>query len=1632
MFSDDFLLGNSLHTQKKNFQHFLCHGLIDELQNHFPFSTSFSGYSLELVIDAPNYVLKKPKLSSHQALEDGHHYKTELYVPATWLINNIPMAPTTFLFLGEIPMMTEEGHFIFNGSSRNVVGQLVRSPGIYYKVRLGKGNFRRHLVSFLSQNGCWFRLWIDRWGRCWGRINKMDKIPLFALIRAFGFHDQFLSRMLSNQFLFEQSRQKFPTDQLWFIGKLYNAVVFIYMDLHGTRSKSPYYLKACEFFFRTFFQPKTYSFGSAGRRFLDQKLGRAQQLTQTLKPEDFLDALEKLVQLEYGFIWVDNIDHLQNRRVRTISELFQNELRNGLQEIERQFRKKVQKIQDLLSLPDMESPLLKNLPFYKKNQLPFEQSAPYQFSQKSQKIRYGSAALLTRSLGPKVIHSSIKQKRIRVENFLQQNFVEPTYLAPRYQHTFGLQSQKSFYSISPVSQPSSTKTVFIKNLKANTFTKHSVSQKVRVRIRKNYRLKHHLQNVKGKSLSSWLLSSTGLQKKYKIELANLTSPQRFASSNQSFRDRNKKNKKVYYPLRSPKWSFRPIVYPHFSMTQTHPFFISKPPPKFLQSLIESQCITKAFNQFFGLHPLSQLLDQSNPLSAAAHRRRFTSLGPGGVNRDAGLAVRDIHPSHYGRLCPIETPEGKNAGLVHSLAMYARINAFGTLETPFFYQYSDHTYRKSVVQAPPEQISYLSETSAKTRSLDRNLLSKFTYLCETKRTSEPFVQNAADTSSLSVRETCRFLAAEEEFFFTKGQPLFFARVAPSEFYSKESKLNNSFLNERASVKNLNLPFANNGHAKSLIQAESCQFRAISPIQILSLATSLIPFLEHNDANRALMGSNMQRQAVPLLYREKAIVGTGFEKSANQGIVAKKSGIIYSSNSTQILLRTDSGIDIYPLSTFSRSNQATALQEQSFVTPGEPILQGTSFADREGTYGGELAIGRNLLLGYMPWEGYNFEDAVVISERLVQEDMYTSVHLERYTVSLDQRQNEQLTQRPPNVDIDQTKNLDSDGIIQKGVFVDKEGILVGKQILIPDQKITPSFRLRAKIFQQNPPFYDDTSYRLTRGSGGKILRVQLKFHSRPQMDAPFRFWYRDRYYRLPSYQFGHSMQPTLGTPRTRTLNTLENKSMSKLKSTFSDASPFLLTSNFPKESFPIQTFPLDLWVEKSKFDLFYIPARLTRLPYLRHNKLSKRVQKEIRNLNFHKRVISKETLSASLSSIQILIATKRRIQIGDKISGRHGNKGIVSLILPRAHMPYLQDGTSLDMVLNPLGVPSRMNLGQLFESLLGLAGKHLRQSYKIVPFDEFHASFLSSKTKTPLKRSLNSASPLEPSHNPIRLCASEISRTLVYQKLVQAKKRTGYKWLFDLNSPGKSYIFDGRSGEAFFQPVTVGISYMLKLVHLVDDKIHARSTGPYALITQQPLRGKARDGGQRLGEMEVWALEGFGVACILQELLTIKSDDLDGRKKIFQSIIDNTFQLELSFVTNGPLKWGRPLEFAKMDRPLWALDTMNSGQSMHSTGENKNEPVIDITLLDKERPSQLKQQDSKQIGTPFNNEAVSDQFWQLEPHQTDQGLAFMSHGPRFSYKTRDPNQHTSGKNIPESFQVLCAELQALCLDVFSIKI
>jgi DNA-directed RNA polymerase subunit beta len=837
-----------------------------------------------------------------------------------------------------------------------------------------------------------------------------------------------------------------------------------------------------------------------------------------------------------------------------------------------------------------------------------------------------------------------------------------------------------------------------------------------------------------------------------------------------------------------------------------------------QEIINAKPVAASIKEFFGSSQLSQFMDQNNPLSEVTHKRRVSALGPGGLARErAGFEVRDVHTTHYGRVCPIETPEGPNIGLINSLSVYARTNLYGFLETP---------YRKVVDGRVTDEIEYLS-------------------------------------------------AIEEGKYF----------IAQA---SAKVDANGKLVDDLVSCRHKD--------EFTLSTADQINFMDVSSKQIVSVAASLIPFLEHDDANRALMGSNMQRQAVPTLRTEKPLVGTGMERivarDSGVTVVAKRGGTIEFLDASRIVVRVNDdeteagvpGVDIYNLTKYTRSNQNTCINQKPLVKPGDQVAKGDILADGPSTDMGELALGQNLLVAFMPWNGYNFEDSILISERVVQEDRFTTIHIEEKScVARDTKLGpEEITADIPNVGEAALAKLDESGIVYIGAEVKAGDILVGKVTPKGETQLTPEEKLLRAIFGEKASDVKDTSLRVPSGMDGTVIDVQVFTRDGVQKDErakqieqaeiervkkdlndQLRIIEKDFYQRIESMVLGKVAQS--GPSKLKSGTVITEEYLASIKSS--------------------QWLDIKLKEEESNVQLESIGEQVAQ----QREEMNKRLEEKKRKI-----AIGDDLPPGVLKMVKVYLAVKRRIQPGDKMAGRHGNKGVISQIVPVEDMPFSADGTPVDIVLNPLGVPSRMNVGQVLETHLGWAarglgikiGKMLEAKAKVDEVRKFLHEIYNASGRAEDLNQLDDAEILELAAN---LRGGVPMATPVFDGASEKDIKNMLR-LAGLPESGQTRLFDGRTGEAFDRDVTVGCMYMLKLNHLVDDKMHARSTGPYSLVTQQPLGGKAQFGGQRFGEMEVWALQAYGAAYTLQEMLTVKSDDVTGRTKIYKNIVDGDHRME----------------------------------------------------------------------------------------------------------------------------------------------
>jgi DNA-directed RNA polymerase subunit beta len=838
-----------------------------------------------------------------------------------------------------------------------------------------------------------------------------------------------------------------------------------------------------------------------------------------------------------------------------------------------------------------------------------------------------------------------------------------------------------------------------------------------------------------------------------------------------------------------------------------------------QELINAKPISAAIKEFFGSSQLSQFMDQNNPLSEITHKRRVSALGPGGLTRErAGFEVRDVHPSHYGRVCPIETPEGPNIGLINSLAIYARTNEYGFLETP---------YRKVVDGCITDEIEYLP-------AYDENQF---------------VIAQANAARDESGRLTDDLVAARHKDEFT------------------------------------------------LMTPDKVDYLDVSAKQIVSVAASMIPFLEHDDANRALMGSNMQRQAVPTLRAEKPLVGTGMERAvaidSGVTVIAERGGKVDTVDSSRIVVRVNeeerdsnsSGVDIYNLTKYVRSNQNTCVNQHPLVRPGDVIKRGDVLADGPSTDMGELALGQNMLVAFMPWNGYNFEDSILISERVVQEDRFTTIHIEELTcLARDTKLgSEEISSDIPNVGEHALSKLDESGIVYIGAEVHPGDILVGKVTPKGEAQLTPEEKLLRAIFGEKAADVKDSSLRAPSGMEGVVIGVQVFTRDCVEKDA--------RAVQIMETELD-SVRKDLNDQFRIEESDIHARLETLLVGKLAEWGPNGLAMGDAISTDYLASLKNQDWFEISLQD----EALNQQMEAMQSQLKEKRTALDDLFREKKKKLTSGDDLAPGvLKMVKVYVAVKRRAQPGDKMAGRHGNKGVISMIKPVEDMPYMADGTPVDIVLNPLGVPSRMNVGQVLETHLGWAAKalglklgNLRQEER--PVSEIR-DFLDQIYNSPgcVPEDLDSLADDEVVELSRNLERGVPMGTPVFDGADESEIKHMLK-LGGLPESGQIQLYDGRTGDAFERQVTVGYMYMLKLNHLVDDKMHARSTGPYSLVTQQPLGGKAQFGGQRFGEMEVWALEAYGAAYTLQEMLTVKSDDVNGRTRIYKNIVDDDHRME----------------------------------------------------------------------------------------------------------------------------------------------
>jgi len=1312
-------------------------GLQAVFKSVFPIE-DFSGHaSLQFV----SYELEQPKYDVDECRERGMTYSAPIKVTVrlvVWdvdtesgnrTVSNIKEQPVYF---GEIPLMTENGTFIVNGTERVIVSQLHRSPGIFFDQQRSKTGGHKEIFSarIIPNRGSWIDFEFDSKDILYVRIDRRRKLPATVLLRALGYDTEALLNY------FYESERVFRTDDGWF---------------KETTSDLLFQQKASI----DILGPEGEVLVRQGKKFLKNILRKMRKVGMLETETRLVEGIERevevgvipisdddligkvsaydVVDMETGRILVecnedlteDAIAKLQANGIDEINVLFIDNLLVG------------SFLRDTLLVDKIESPEEAIIEIYRR----------------------------LRSGDPPTFETA------------QQHFENLFFNAERY-------------DLSRVGRHKlNHKLALDVPLDQTTLTREDILQVVKYLI--------DLKNNKGEvddidHLGNRRVRAVGelLENQYRVGL-----------------DRMGKAIKERMSLQEIE-----ALMPN--------------------DLINSKPVSAVVKEFFGSSQLSQFMDQTNPLSEITHKRRLSALGPGGLTRErAGFDVRDVHPTHYGRICPIETPEGPNIGLIASLSTFARVNEFGFIETPY--------------------------------------------------------RQVADGR---VKDELHYYDALEEEMSSSGERHVIAQATTD--MDKKGHMINEFVTARK------------GGDFAMVDRNEVTLMDVSPNQLVSVAASLVPFLENDDANRALMGANMQRQAVPVLRTEAPLVGTGIERvvarDSGVTVTARRSGIVESVDASRIVIKTEeevdseigADVDIYNLTKFMRSNQNTCINQRPVVRPGDEVHAGDVIADGPATDAGELALGQNVVVAFMPWGGYNFEDSILISERMVKEDLYTTIHIEEFEVAARDTKlgKEEITRDIPNVGEEALRNLDEAGIVRIGAEVKQGDILVGKITPKGETQLSPEEKLLRAIFGEKAGDVRDTSLRVPPGVEGVVIGAQV--FSREGVDKDSR-----------AVAIEKEQVKRIERDRNEKLRTLKDSALRQLARVLRGQTAAVPVDH-PESGETLieagQEYTVDLLrkVPTDQYDRISVEDheveeqvwKVTDQIRAKIDEIHERYRAKIERLKK-----GDELPPGVIKMVKMYIAIKRKLSVGDKMAGRHGNKGVVSKILPIEDMPYLDNGSPVDVVLNPLGVPSRMNVGQVLETHLGWAGRGMglkigemiEEAYPISELREYLARIFHRDEDVLefLKEADDDAV--------IAFASKYKNGVTVATPVFSGAGEDEIKETLDIagfTHDGQTLLFDGRTGEAFHHRVTVGVMYMLKLHHLVDDKIHARSIGPYSLVTQQPLGGKAQFGGQRLGEMEVWALEAYGAAYVLQEFLTVKSDDVAGRTRMYESIVKGENVLE----------------------------------------------------------------------------------------------------------------------------------------------
>jgi DNA-directed RNA polymerase subunit beta len=1284
-------------------------GLSGAFHSIFPI-TSYSGYTRLEYVD---YKLGKPTFDRTECGIRGYTFAAPLraILRLTIYDKETPLEHKVVkdireqeVYMGEIPLMTDNGTFVINGTERVVVSQLHRSPGVFFEHDKGKTHSSGKLLyaaRVIPNRGSWLDIEFDPKDCIFARIDRRRKLPASIVLRALGYSTQ---EMLA--LFFETNRIHFQKDRI--------QLALVASRLRG--ETAVFDIKS----------PKGELIVEAGRRITARHIRQMEEcgLKMLDISQDYLMG---------RVLFADIIDQETGEIVIPANTEITTEILDKVRELGA-------KTMDVLYTNDL------------------DRGAYFSDTLKIDPTKTQAEALVE-------IYRMMRPGEPPTKESAEQLFNSLFFSADRY-------------DLSTVGRMKFNFRVGRKSIEGpGTLTKEDIIDVIKTLIdirdgRGEIDDIDHLGNRRVRSVGEMT------ENQFRVGLVRV---ERAAKERLSVSD------------------------------------IENLMP---QDLINAKPVAAAIKEFFGSSQLSQFMDQNNPLAEITHKRRVSALGPGGLTRErAGFEVRDVHITHYGRVCPIETPEGPNIGLINSLAVYARTNKYGFLETP---------YRKVSNNKVSNDIVYLS---------------------------------AIDEGNYVIAQA------------------------------------NANIGEKSELIDELVPCRHKGEFTFTLP-ERVELMDVSPKQIVSVAASLVPFLEHDDANRALMGSNMQRQAVPTLKAEKPLVGTGMERvvarDSGVTVVAKRSGVVDSVDAARIVVRVldteveagEVGVDIYNLIKYQRSNQNTCINQRPLVKPGDLIAGGDILADGPSTDMGELALGQNLLVAFMPWNGFNFEDSILISERVVEEDRFTTVHIEELTcVSRDTKLGaEEVTADIPNIGEMALGKLDASGVVYIGAEVNAGDILVGKVTPKGETQLTPEEKLLRAIFGEKASDVKDTSLRVPTGMSGTVIDVQIFTRDGIEKDERALQIESERLQDIKkdfSDEFRIREQDLYQRVEKLLLNKKVSGGPNRLKAGDTINAAYLSSLTVDRWfEIRLQDDDLNQQLENATVKLKQLREEYDQLLEEKHKKLKQ----------------GDELAPGVLKVIKVYLAVKRRIQPGDKMAGRHGNKGVISRIVPLEDMPHLADGTPVDIVLNPLGVPSRMNVGQMLETHLGWAAKGL--GLKIDQMIKANAEV--NELRGFLNKIYNQ-DPKKPKVNLALLTDDEIRSlsqnlragvpiaTPVFDGATEEEIKSLLK-MADLPETGQTILYDGRTGLAFDRPVTVGYMYMLKLNHLVDDKMHARSTGSYSLVTQQPLGGKAQFGGQRFGEMEVWALEAYGAAYTLQEMLTVKSDDVTGRTKMYKNIVDGDHRMD----------------------------------------------------------------------------------------------------------------------------------------------